>query len=89
MRNPNETRQVLRSQFTEASRVGGNAEFKRIKTRTGVKDTFQDFFTDQLFAVSMKKRSGTKDQKMAAMNKIKRTFPSEITSPVWRIKGMH
>lgn len=85
LRRREETEAVLRSQLIEACRVGGNAEFKRIKTRTGIKDTFQDFFLTRLFDISTK-RGQSKEDKEKAMREVCRTFPSSITSPVWRIK---
>ncbi|KAJ7736951.1 hypothetical protein DFH07DRAFT_842427, partial [Mycena maculata] len=39
-RNRNETRDELRSQFELACEVGGQAEFKRRKTDSGIKDTY-------------------------------------------------
>ncbi|RDB16192.1 hypothetical protein Hypma_003108 [Hypsizygus marmoreus] len=80
-----ETQQALRSQFIEACRVGGNAEFKRLKTQHGIKDTFQGFFLDRLAAISTK-RGRSKEEKEKAMREIRRSFPPNITSPVWRIK---
>ncbi|KAG5652758.1 hypothetical protein H0H81_003845 [Sphagnurus paluster] len=87
LRNKTETQEVLRSQFTQACRVGGNAEYKRTKTRTGVKDTFQDFFLDKLFHISTK-RGVSKADKEKLMAAVRKTFPSKITSPVWRIKDL-
>ncbi|KAJ6576824.1 hypothetical protein B0H10DRAFT_1963322 [Mycena sp. CBHHK59/15] len=42
-RTARETRKELRSQCKTASKVGGQAGFKRQKTESGIKDTFQDF----------------------------------------------
>ncbi|KAJ7927156.1 hypothetical protein B0H13DRAFT_1503569, partial [Mycena leptocephala] len=81
-----ETKTVLRNQFKLASVVGGMAGFKRNKTDTGVKDTFQGAFLDRIFAVSTR-RARNKAQKQADISTALRTFPADITSPVWRIKG--
>ncbi|KAJ7269484.1 hypothetical protein C8J57DRAFT_1435517 [Mycena rebaudengoi] len=80
-----ETKTVLRNQFRLASVVGGMSGFKRNKTDTGVKDTFQGAFLDRIFAVSTR-RARNKAQKQADISMVLRTFPADITSPVWRIK---
>ncbi|KAF8150578.1 hypothetical protein B0H34DRAFT_801520 [Crassisporium funariophilum] len=85
LRRKSETRSVLRSQFIDARWVGGNAAFKRSKTLHGIKDTFQAFFLNQLFDISTK-RGRSKQEKEKAMRGVARSFPAEITSPVWRIK---
>ncbi|KAE9398997.1 hypothetical protein BT96DRAFT_957440 [Gymnopus androsaceus JB14] len=66
------TRRELRSQFIEASRVGGGAEFKRRKTRSGVKDTYQAVFIEQLQAIATKKG----------------LFKRSKGTPVWRIRSL-
>ncbi|KAG6808386.1 hypothetical protein H0H92_004302, partial [Tricholoma furcatifolium] len=80
-----ETQDVLRSHFTEAQRVGGQASFKKSKTMSGIKDTFQAFFLDQLFAITTK-RGRSKADKEGDVKRLVEQFPSDITSPVWRIK---
>ncbi|KAG6913998.1 hypothetical protein DXG01_002989 [Tephrocybe rancida] len=79
-----ETQKALRSQFIEGSWVGGMAASKRLKTAGGVKDTYQDHFLKKLFAISSK-RGQSKDAKEKAMAELRRSFPSNITSPIWRI----
>ncbi|KAJ7923698.1 hypothetical protein B0H13DRAFT_1864683 [Mycena leptocephala] len=54
-RTRKETCDELRTQFTLASEVGGQAAFKRQKTKSGVKDTFQGAFLDKIFGISTKK----------------------------------
>ncbi|KAJ7870044.1 hypothetical protein B0H14DRAFT_2571467 [Mycena olivaceomarginata] len=66
--------------------VGGQAAFKRQKTKSGVKDTFQGAFLDKIFGISTKK-GRTRMAKQADVNNLLKTFPKDITSPVWRIKG--
>ncbi|KAJ7020784.1 hypothetical protein C8F04DRAFT_1213983 [Mycena alexandri] len=83
-----ETRAELKSQFTVASSVGGQAGFKRKKTDSGIKDTFQGVFLDRIFSVSTK-RGVKKTEKQAAVNALLRTFPPDITSPVWRIRDFN
>jgi hypothetical protein len=69
-----------------ASVVGGQAGFKRRKTGSGIKDTFQGAFLDRIFAISTKK-GRTKAAKQVEVSNLIRKFPKDITSPVWRIKG--
>ncbi|KAJ7641154.1 hypothetical protein FB45DRAFT_1124604 [Roridomyces roridus] len=80
-----QTCNVLRSQFTVSSLVGGQAQYKRNKTAAGIKDTYQEHFLARVFALSTK-RGRSKVQKQADVNALLRTFPADITSPVWRIK---
>ncbi|KAJ7780683.1 hypothetical protein DFH07DRAFT_910197 [Mycena maculata] len=77
----------LRTQFTVASAVGGQAGFKRRKTESGIKDTFQGVFLERIFAISSK-RGRNKNDKQTDVNRLLRTFPPNITSPVWRIKDL-
>ncbi|KAF8156763.1 hypothetical protein B0H34DRAFT_783108 [Crassisporium funariophilum] len=58
---------------------------KRLKTLHGIKDTFQAFFLDRLFDISTK-CGQSKEEKEKAMCEVIRSFPNEITSPVWRIR---
>ncbi|KAJ6604864.1 hypothetical protein B0H10DRAFT_2314156 [Mycena sp. CBHHK59/15] len=86
-RNRAESLIELRTQFTTSSLVGGQAGFKRRKTDSGIKDTFQGAFLDHIFAISTK-RGRRKVQKQADVNRMLQTFPKDITSPVWRIKDL-
>ncbi|KAJ6521031.1 hypothetical protein B0H19DRAFT_1086555 [Mycena capillaripes] len=73
--------------FTTASIVGGQATFKRQKTASGIKDTFQGAFLDRIFAIASKK-GRTRVAKQVDVNSLINTFPKDITSPVWRIKDL-
>ncbi|KAF8144692.1 hypothetical protein K438DRAFT_1902947 [Mycena galopus ATCC 62051] len=86
-RTRQETCEELRSQFTTASKVGGQAAFKRQKTASGIKDTFQGAFLDRIFAIASKK-GRTRVAKQVDVNSLMSTFPKDITSPVWRIKDL-
>ncbi|KAJ3841467.1 hypothetical protein F5878DRAFT_610142 [Lentinula raphanica] len=86
-RKHDETCTELRSQFLEASRVGGGAEFKRMKTKSGIKDTFQGVFAERLQAIATKKGL-SRDTKEREIIKLKLSFPEHTTSPVWRIRGL-
>ncbi|KAF8148334.1 hypothetical protein K438DRAFT_1625608, partial [Mycena galopus ATCC 62051] len=87
LRTRDETCTELRSQFTVASVVGGQAAFKRRKTESGIKDTFQGAFLDRVFAISTKK-GRPKPVKQVEVTTLLRKFPKDITSPVWRIKDL-
>lgn len=58
-----------------------------MKTESGIKDTFQGAFLERIFAVSTKKKR-SRVQKQADLAGVLRSLPPDITSPVWRIKGM-
>ncbi|KAJ6632502.1 hypothetical protein B0H10DRAFT_2251960 [Mycena sp. CBHHK59/15] len=84
LRSATETQKELRSQFKTAREVGGQAGFKRRKTESGIKDTFQGAFLDRIFAISSKK-GRKKVQKQADIAALLCTFPDDITSPVWHL----
>ncbi|KAJ7482082.1 hypothetical protein B0H11DRAFT_1724154, partial [Mycena galericulata] len=86
-RKREDTIEELRSQFKVASAIGGQTAFKKMKTESGIKDTFQGAFLERIFAISTKK-GRTRIQKKADISAALRTFPTEITSPVWRIKDL-
>ncbi|KAJ6616937.1 hypothetical protein B0H10DRAFT_1798409, partial [Mycena sp. CBHHK59/15] len=78
-RNRVETREELQSQFDSACIVGGQAEFKRKKTNSGIKDMYQGAFLERIFALSTK-RGRSKPQKQADISTLRRTFPPDITN---------
>ncbi|KAJ7062390.1 hypothetical protein C8F01DRAFT_1285015 [Mycena amicta] len=86
-RNRTESREKLSSQFIAASVVGGQTKYKQAKTTDGLKDTYQEAFLDRLFELG-KKKGRTKVQKQTDMNRLRATFPTDVTSPVWRIKDL-
>ena len=86
--------QELSSQFLFASTVGGKTKWKDSKTKSGVKDTFQASFIDQVFAilgrkgkpVEVKQQEVTKLK--SSFTRMDKVFPGDgIISPVWRIRG--
>ncbi|KAJ3884269.1 hypothetical protein GG344DRAFT_71472, partial [Lentinula edodes] len=86
-RNRNETCDKPKSQFIEGSRIGSGTSFKRMKTDSGIKDTFQGEFVDRIQAIATKKGISRERREQEIM-KLKRSFPSHVTSPVWRIKNL-
>lgn len=71
--------------FSEASTLDTKTKVQQMRTNTGVKDTYQLHFLERLFD-SYKSKRGTAN-KQAALDAEINELPSNITSPVWRIKG--
>ncbi|KAG1735951.1 uncharacterized protein EDB91DRAFT_1238171 [Suillus paluster] len=83
----NETVTELKSMFIHASTVGNQTQIKQRKTFTGIKDTFLDSFLNHLAESHCKIWGGNK-AKQEALNRVRETLPKNVTSPVWRIKGI-
>ncbi|KAF9487548.1 hypothetical protein BDN71DRAFT_1404584, partial [Pleurotus eryngii] len=86
LQSKHETVTSLWSQFTQASMPGSKTRVKAMRTETGIKDTYQLHFIEQLFD-SVKGKHG-EAAKQAAINTKLRSFPSNVTSPVWHINGL-
>ncbi|KAG1749271.1 hypothetical protein EDB19DRAFT_1629684 [Suillus lakei] len=86
-RHKNETVDELKSMFLHASTVGNQTQIKQRKTATGIKDTFFESFLNHL-AESYSKIRGGNRAKQEALDRAKETLPENVTSPVWRIKGI-
>lgn len=71
--------------MNEASHIGTKTKVKKMRTASGIKDTYQDTFLDALFD-SYKDKRGKPDKEAALAAKFG-TLPPNTTSPVWRIKG--
>ncbi|KAI0639400.1 hypothetical protein C8Q77DRAFT_1223885, partial [Trametes polyzona] len=87
LRTRTNTLQELRSQFTTAQSIGGQANVKRARTRTGIRDAYQSFFIDRLFSLTTK-RNRSRQERLADVADYIRTVPwldESATSPVWRI----
>ena len=69
-----------------AKEVGAKTFLRKMRTESGVKDTVQEHFLDKLFA-SYKGKQGTQ-AKQAALDSALQSLPSNITSAVWRLKGI-
>ena len=72
--------------FDRAKEVGAKTVLKKMRTESGVKDTVQEHFLDKLSA-SYKGKQGTQ-AKQAALDSAVQSLPPNITSAVWRIKGI-
>lgn len=57
-----------------------------MKTKAGIKDTYQGVFVERLQAIATKKGL-SKDEREREMIKLKLSFLEHTTSPVWRICG--
>ncbi|KAF8178467.1 hypothetical protein BJ912DRAFT_1045365 [Pholiota molesta] len=86
LRTRAETLSILNGYFREASKIGAKSRLKASRTNTGIKDTVQEFFFDKLFD-SYKAKQGP-IAKQEALDRAIRDLPSDITSPVWRLKGL-
>ncbi|KAI0819396.1 hypothetical protein BC628DRAFT_1506524 [Trametes gibbosa] len=78
----------LRSQFTHAQRIGGQASVLDARTRTGVKDTYQAFFVAKLCALTTK-RGRSREARSADVQDYLKKIPhvdDAAISPVWRIR---
>lgn len=75
-------------QFNHAKRVGGKKALKASRTRTGIRDAYQDRFLAQLTEVTTKK-SRRKVQKEADVASLLATFPNaaRLMNPLCRLKG--
>lgn len=58
-----------------------------MRTESGIKDTFQIHFLDQIFSSYKNKRG--RASKQTALDARLALLPDNITSPVWRIKGAY
>lgn len=85
-RSKAETTTKLRSYFTEASTLHTKTKVQTMRTESGIKDTYQMHFLEQVFD-SYKKKSGRASKQAALEAKLKQ-LPANILSPVWRIKGV-
>jgi hypothetical protein len=69
-----------------AKEVGAKTFLRKMRTESGVKDTVQEHFLDKLFT-SYKGKHGTQ-AKQAALDSAVQSLPPNITSAVWRLKGI-
>ncbi|KAJ7711756.1 hypothetical protein B0H16DRAFT_1667716 [Mycena metata] len=86
LRNKTETKTKLRSYFEEASTLHTKTKVEKMRTASGIKDTFQLVFLEKLFDSYKTKRG--KEARQAALDAEKRKLPNNTTSPVWRIEGL-
>ncbi|EED83930.1 predicted protein [Postia placenta Mad-698-R] len=61
-------------------------DFIKMRTETGIKDTYQLHFLDKLFNSHKSRQNET--TKQTALDAAVASLPPDITSPVWHIKGL-
>ncbi|KAJ3989861.1 hypothetical protein F5890DRAFT_1561385 [Lentinula detonsa] len=76
-RTKEDTIQKLKTIFTHSRLIGEKTKAKKLKTAFGIKDTYQDYFTDLIFTVQ-KKLQGSHQQKQDEINKVLDKLPSNI-----------
>lgn len=86
-RNKEETAATLHNIFTTAKTVGGRTRSKAMRTESGIKDVYQDHFTEMIFKY-VKRLRGSVQQKQAKVDRFVETLPERMVNPVWRIRGM-
>ncbi|KAG1773421.1 hypothetical protein EDD22DRAFT_998993 [Suillus occidentalis] len=85
---PKSTRKRAKETMEQmVTRVKQFVKIKQRKTATGIKDTFLESFLNRL-AESYSKIRGGNRAKQEALDRAKETLPENVTSPVWRIKGI-
>ncbi|KAI0357218.1 hypothetical protein OH77DRAFT_1495041 [Trametes cingulata] len=87
-RRRDKTLEVLENIFQKAATVGGMTGAKKLKTEHGVKDTFQDFFLQRIFAFGRKLRGSHAEKQLLLDAFVAQEIPDDILSPVWRIKDL-
>jgi hypothetical protein len=66
--------------FVNTAEVGNQTKIANNKTNTGIKDTYMEFFMDNIFA-SYKKIYG-KEAKQRALDESRAQLPTNVLSPV-------
>ncbi|KAL1677158.1 hypothetical protein EV122DRAFT_214798 [Schizophyllum commune] len=89
LRTKTETLGILEEQFSHAKRVGGKKALGASRTRTGIRDAYQDRFLAQLTQVTTKK-SRRKVQKEADVASLLASFPdaARLVNPLCRLKEL-
>ncbi|KAH9023715.1 hypothetical protein EDB85DRAFT_1849591, partial [Lactarius pseudohatsudake] len=85
-RTRDDTIQELEAMVGEAGQVGNVTKIRAHRTATGIKDTFLEVYLDRMY-LSYKDR-GSRGEKQLALDLFRATLPTNILSPVWRIRGL-
>ncbi|KAL0069626.1 hypothetical protein AAF712_003284 [Marasmius tenuissimus] len=75
----------LQEQYNVGSQLGGITACTKRRTASGIKDRFQFYFMDKIHAITTPKYKKPRQQKLKELDALIKTFPPDITSPVWRI----
>lgn len=65
--------------------VGNQTKIKDLKTSTGTKDTYLEHFIEKLAGLYKNKKGAA--AKKSALDAQSARMPTNVLSPVWRIKG--
>ncbi|KAF8885731.1 hypothetical protein CPB85DRAFT_1378115 [Mucidula mucida] len=85
-RKGSETVATLTAMFNEAAVVGSEICVKGMRTASGTKETYQDFFIQKLFQSHKSKQ--TQQSKAEALRSCITSLPDCVMSPVWRLQGL-
>ncbi|KAI6044629.1 hypothetical protein EDC04DRAFT_2865842 [Pisolithus marmoratus] len=87
-RTRQDTTDKLRGMFHEVACGMGKVRYAKMKTDTGIKDTYMDVFVERILKLVKGLHAGT-DKHTEAVNSVTQGRPvEEFMSPVWRIKGL-
>ncbi|ETW76444.1 hypothetical protein HETIRDRAFT_174525 [Heterobasidion irregulare TC 32-1] len=87
MRDKEDTQWKLRSIFDTSRRVGSMSQAAKMQMAFGVKDTYQEVYTDKIHVVA-RKVTGSMAVRQKAIDDLVKSFPPVVSSPVWRIKNL-
>ncbi|KAJ6574068.1 hypothetical protein B0H19DRAFT_1208170 [Mycena capillaripes] len=83
LRTKEETTKQLKTYFDEASTLNTKTKVKSMRTASGIKDTFQMVFLENLF--NSYKNTRGKTARQAALDAQRRKLPKNITSPILHV----
>lgn len=75
--------------FAQASIVRSLTSARNLKTSTGLKDNYLEHFIDKIGALISRLKGPASQNKQQQLDKLLKTFPKNVLSPIWRIKGIY
>ncbi|KAF9521533.1 hypothetical protein CPB83DRAFT_865442 [Crepidotus variabilis] len=85
-RSPSETCDHLKEMLSNASLLQAHSTNQKLRTETGLKDTFLQFFLDRI-EISRKNLTGPRAEQ--ATHSVLEKLPSNVLSPIWRIHDLN
>jgi hypothetical protein len=79
-------KQYLLSMFESTKTVRNQTRIRSLKTETGIKDNYLEFFLDCMSSSYVKIRNHI--DKQEALSNFVQMLPSNVISPIWRIPGL-
>ena len=73
--------------FDHAITIGEKTKASNMRTEHGLKDNMLESYMGPVWA-ALRKVRGSCDAKQKTVDALVHSFPPEVTSAVWRIKGM-